>query len=516
MAFVHSVHSSLPSVFFSFCGLCIGPALRHCNSIPPGLRALACTWSFLPLTVQIFDAMDIGLRPFSSSSEVNSSWPHSLPFVIPSKQPVCSRGPLRVLTFCPSLPSPRPFVHLIDSVDDDVYSRLLCLEASFCRDFSCCGLVLSDLYELLEHYEECHIHIEDLESDPLLAGVDISTYTSYASYSAASVPSKRQSQQKPVTKFDYSSAKSSCIQTDLLIKKSTQSFPSPPSSRSTSPSPSTCGSPRKRSYSSTFSDDSFDSDNLSAFSNVLVKSGYGGSTCNINNVSFGAETPSARDGPAHYQSSSNTQLVSEEELRLNLSSLQPERLSISHASAAPNTADMPTPPPSRSGSPPPMATFAPSSQTSSNNNKSSLSSQSSSAPSQSTITDIDALIPYPPHLLQPCPETKRYHCPADGCNKSYKNLNGLKYHIGHHHTSPECSKNLSKPHKCLVDGCTKSYTSLGGLKYHMLHAHSHQWEGQGKESVEVNRSYFEQNKRRRMEGGMSGSGSEEEYHVEVE
>lgn len=37
------------------------------------------------------------------------------------------------------------------------------LEASFCRDFSCCGLVLSDLHDLLQHYEECHVRLEDDE-----------------------------------------------------------------------------------------------------------------------------------------------------------------------------------------------------------------------------------------------------------------------------------------------------------------------------------------------------------------
>jgi hypothetical protein len=35
------------------------------------------------------------------------------------------------------------------------------LEASFCRDFACCGLVLDDLHDLLQHYEECHVRLED-------------------------------------------------------------------------------------------------------------------------------------------------------------------------------------------------------------------------------------------------------------------------------------------------------------------------------------------------------------------
>lgn len=37
------------------------------------------------------------------------------------------------------------------------------LEASFCRDFACCGLVLNDLHDLLQHYEECHVRVEEEE-----------------------------------------------------------------------------------------------------------------------------------------------------------------------------------------------------------------------------------------------------------------------------------------------------------------------------------------------------------------
>ncbi|KAK9694667.1 Transcriptional regulator of ribosomal biogenesis proteins [Basidiobolus ranarum] len=35
------------------------------------------------------------------------------------------------------------------------------LEGSFCRDFSCCGLVLDDLHDLLQHFEECHVRFEN-------------------------------------------------------------------------------------------------------------------------------------------------------------------------------------------------------------------------------------------------------------------------------------------------------------------------------------------------------------------
>ncbi|KAF8926776.1 Transcriptional regulator of ribosomal biogenesis protein [Haplosporangium bisporale] len=38
-------------------------------------------------------------------------------------------------------------------------------ETAFCRDFYCCGLVLVDLHDLLQHYEECHVRFEEDEDD---------------------------------------------------------------------------------------------------------------------------------------------------------------------------------------------------------------------------------------------------------------------------------------------------------------------------------------------------------------
>jgi hypothetical protein len=46
-----------------------------------------------------------------------------------------------------------------NDVKDTLESRDL--EASFCRDFECCGLVLNDLHDLLQHYEEYHVRSED-------------------------------------------------------------------------------------------------------------------------------------------------------------------------------------------------------------------------------------------------------------------------------------------------------------------------------------------------------------------
>ncbi|KAJ2319511.1 Transcriptional regulator of ribosomal biogenesis proteins, partial [Coemansia sp. RSA 2681] len=51
----------------------------------------------------------------------------------------------------------------MSACDEDFYYPRE-LEASFCRDFSCCGLILNDLHDLLQHYEECHVRFEDDEA----------------------------------------------------------------------------------------------------------------------------------------------------------------------------------------------------------------------------------------------------------------------------------------------------------------------------------------------------------------
>lgn len=85
-----------------------------------------------------------------------------------------------MLSFCLSLsfsPSPQlnacimslgdcvssPFLHAerINSPSQysklDSYDQKQELENKFCRDFACCGLQLSNLHQLLEHYEEYHL-----------------------------------------------------------------------------------------------------------------------------------------------------------------------------------------------------------------------------------------------------------------------------------------------------------------------------------------------------------------------
>ncbi|OKL55948.1 hypothetical protein UA08_08602 [Talaromyces atroroseus] len=91
----------------------------------------------------------------------------------------------------------------------------------------------------------------------------------------------------------------------------------------------------------------------------------------------------------------------------------------------------------------------------------------------------------------PNEEPKPYRCPVIGCEKAYKNQNGLKYHKAHGHNNQQLHENgdgtfsivnpetsapypgtmgmeKEKPYRCEV--CGKRYKNLNGLKYHKLHS----------------------------------------------
>ncbi|KAG9693522.1 hypothetical protein KCU85_g4864, partial [Aureobasidium melanogenum] len=91
----------------------------------------------------------------------------------------------------------------------------------------------------------------------------------------------------------------------------------------------------------------------------------------------------------------------------------------------------------------------------------------------------------------PGEEAKPFRCPVIGCEKAYKNQNGLKYHKQHGHQNQQLKENpdgtfsivdpatsipypgtvgmeKEKPYRCEV--CGKRYKNLNGLKYHRQHS----------------------------------------------
>ncbi|CRG89325.1 Transcription factor SFP1 [Talaromyces islandicus] len=93
--------------------------------------------------------------------------------------------------------------------------------------------------------------------------------------------------------------------------------------------------------------------------------------------------------------------------------------------------------------------------------------------------------------MLPNEEPKPFRCPVIGCEKAYKNQNGLKYHKAHGHNNQQLHENgdgtfsivnpetsapypgtlgmeKEKPYRCEV--CGKRYKNLNGLKYHKSHS----------------------------------------------
>ncbi|KAG0743010.1 hypothetical protein G6F57_003906 [Rhizopus arrhizus] len=80
-------------------------------------------------------------------------------------------------------------------------------------------------------------------------------------------------------------------------------------------------------------------------------------------------------------------------------------------------------------------------------------------------------------LYQTCDDgqDKPYKCQIAGCDKAYKNPNGLKYHQVHGHSEEdelsEAERDAQKPYMCTIGYCNKRYKNLNGLKYHIEHSH---------------------------------------------
>ncbi|KAF2859344.1 hypothetical protein K470DRAFT_295752 [Piedraia hortae CBS 480.64] len=125
--------------------------------------------------------------------------------------------------------------------------------------------------------------------------------------------------------------------------------------------------------------------------------------------------------------------------------------------------------------------------------KNGSNASSASSPTANNNNDLAKRMREGPALGMPAPfteEVKPFKCPVIGCEKSYKNQNGLKYHRSHGHQKQQLQENgdgtmsivdpvtsmpypgsmgmeKEKPHQC--DYCGKRYKNLNGLKYHRQH-----------------------------------------------
>ncbi|BGP13026.1 hypothetical protein JCM10213v2_000945 [Rhodosporidiobolus nylandii] len=77
------------------------------------------------------------------------------------------------------------------------------------------------------------------------------------------------------------------------------------------------------------------------------------------------------------------------------------------------------------------------------------------------------------------PSEKPFKCTVPGCDKAYKQQNGLKYHRLHGHCGANAMKggddprSEGKPYVCHVASCGKRYKNMNGLRYHYQHSGAH-------------------------------------------
>ncbi|KAJ2798216.1 Transcriptional regulator of ribosomal biogenesis proteins [Coemansia guatemalensis] len=340
------------------------------------------------------------------------------------------------------------------TADDDFYYPRD-LEASFCRDFSCCGLILSDLHDLLQHYEECHVRFEEDE-----APGDIPEDCFFAD----EWPGDLQFGLSLEQQLMLDSTASSTATTSPVLSgapKLRSARPTPPLSPSETAASSVINSPlesampypadtlasRKRSADASSGDRppalKRQATRESSPTDASSAKGLSGSVLGLYDDDIIAAIASATD-PLFLSSVA----AAAKGCTPNDSGLSHDAFSSTSLAEAANAAvvavsgedsddDIHLPP--------------------------SVTAAMAGAVAAAAAAKAHGLLPR---------DDKPYRCPVQGCDKAYKNPNGLKYHNLHGHCSlGEDMQNVSKPYKCRVPECYKAYKNLNGLKYHVQHAH---------------------------------------------
>ncbi|KAF7724873.1 hypothetical protein EC973_000586 [Apophysomyces ossiformis] len=281
------------------------------------------------------------------------------------------------------------------------------LEASFCRDFACCGLVLQDLHDLLQHYEECHVRFED-DDGSFYDESDGGYWSSSPSSPSSSAPGSPM--MTPEANISALKKKAAAYLSDLYNAGTT-----------TPVAPLLSGD-------SLPEEDEEEEEETEEEKPTHKKSISIGKKRSYNQM---AGTPSALD------------LLTQSAVK---------KLALAAAAATTTSAN------------------------SGPNNGEALASPLATS-TAGILTDEDFLAQAGALLASTNTNTnadKPYKCPVAGCDKAYKNPNGLKYHNQHGHcnlVSDESETIASKPYQCTIGDCGKRYKNLNGLKYHIEHSH---------------------------------------------
>ncbi|CAO3571006.1 unnamed protein product [Mortierella alpina] len=370
---------------------------------------------------------------------------------------------------------------------DTVHAREF--ETAFCRDFQCCGLRLVDLHDLLQHYEECHVRFEEEEEDDDFADNDSELFDEDGWSDSDSAPSSPSSTTAPGSGhglggisavamgrpglaaaaghflppnlYSHGPRANHGLASHPLIHSTHPLYRHPSGSRSSVDmdlDPTTArnsttfaldafaasfGGPSKRkavvSLADIYSED--DSDVGGDIKTSLARSKLNKSSA----AAYDVLVPSAKRQATESHSSGDGSLHNQQEALLNSAMF-------SH-------------PPTRIG---PLSTRH--------------ALDTSASPYVAAAVDLMRQRDEVFSLMEDITRTgnanagdKPYRCTVLGCDKAYKNPNGLKYHNLHGHCSSggmsETDSPETKPYVCTFLECGKRYKNLNGLKYHIEHSH---------------------------------------------
>ncbi|PIL32556.1 hypothetical protein GSI_05259 [Ganoderma sinense ZZ0214-1] len=474
-------------------------------------------------------------------------------------------------------PNDFKFTKMSSSVESDrgpIVNALAMLERQdeLCRDYTCCGLNLTDLHALVEHFEECHVVVLDPfapqqplppTTAPLPAPTGQQMPSYYPDANAVSVPSQQQPQRVQAQQQPQSIAYQGFDPDDmeLDVDQSVSSAPSsgapsPPDTPITTPlSGYPSPTPSVATYSAAPSPHpSQPASPISAFdtTTVLPSRGAHHHSHHHPHHPFRPAGPTATRGVpedafnayagyADYSSllpgaAPNASLFMQQGMALapmngsggqngqngNGAVCAPTALILS--GSAGNTPDS-TPASSRVASPIPggsgpsayrqnaqASSSGPGSPSGSGSSSSNAQASGSGSAAQTARASTTLSRPASSLLL-----SKPFKCPKPNCNKSYKQANGLKYHMTHGSCNFAPPKDLEhlqellaskrsekaaasgqaggegevtlsdaemrevekeaerrlRPYACGVGECQRRYKNMNGLRYHYQHSGDH-------------------------------------------
>ncbi|KAG0028299.1 Transcriptional regulator of ribosomal biogenesis protein [Podila clonocystis] len=381
-------------------------------------------------------------------------------------------------------------------------------ETAFCRDFACCGLRLVDLHDLLQHYEECHVRFEDDVddmfddseffdedgwSDSDTACPSPFPTSSSSPFELAAGPRSGLGPRSTPNMSTFSSpsltaANATAAATQLPSRANQNSFfSSPITDQTPRPSPfslfhpsnstddlpltfnnsihpsslqalSASFAPSKRKVSPTDAyleeevemetEESEFSEDSSAFSNTILRT-----------------RTSSTSSSSSTRSRSSLRLAKRQALgRGHSSSFSRSQTQVTKIAGSFGKVENGM---SYSGLDEPSLDFLDFSL----NPFPNMRTAQGSGPFVVDIRHRDEVVSLLEDIGKASSSGDRpYRCTISGCDKAYKNPNGLKYHNQHGHSSGDDAPE-TKPYVCTFLDCGRRYKNLNGLKYHVEHCH---------------------------------------------